>query len=130
MSRQLPDSAPLTVSQLTAFGLLCGDVFCAIMALCSMAYCALPPHTVLPLQNPNRTILGAPQTQYVKDQLSAAQGAQTWKVLGQQVWRQQPARLMTIYPLEPMHICVPRSNCLHVCPSSTAAMLHGSLLPT
>ena len=43
------------------------------------------PHSVLTLQNPNRTILGAPQTQYVKDQLSAAQGAQTWKVLGQQV---------------------------------------------
>ncbi len=38
-----------------------------------------------PLQNPTRTILGAPQTTYLKDQLSAAQGSQTWKVLGQQV---------------------------------------------
>jgi alkaline phosphatase D len=35
--------------------------------------------------NPNRTILGAPQTQYLKDQLSAAEGKQTWKILGQQV---------------------------------------------
>ena len=41
--------------------------------------------TLLPVQNPTRTILGAPQTQYLKDQLSAGQGSQTWKVLGQQV---------------------------------------------
>lgn len=37
------------------------------------------------VQNPNRTILGAPQKQYLKDQLLAANGKQTWKVLGQQV---------------------------------------------
>jgi phosphodiesterase/alkaline phosphatase D-like protein len=37
------------------------------------------------LQDPNRTILGAPQRTYLKDQLSAAEGKQTWKVLGQQV---------------------------------------------
>ena len=36
-------------------------------------------------QNPDRTILGAPQKQYLKDQLLAANGKQTWKVLGQQV---------------------------------------------
>ena len=49
----------------------------------------------LPMQNPTRTILGAPQTQYLKDQLSAGQGAQTWKVLGQQVCFQLLATLQT-----------------------------------
>ena len=37
------------------------------------------------LQDPNRTILGAPQREYLKSQLSAAEGKHTWKVLGQQV---------------------------------------------
>ena len=37
------------------------------------------------LQNPNRTILGAPQQKFLFDQLSEAQGSQTWKILGQQV---------------------------------------------
>jgi phosphodiesterase/alkaline phosphatase D-like protein len=35
------------------------------------------------VQDPNRTILGAAQRTYLKDQLS--EGKQTWKVLGQQV---------------------------------------------
>ena len=39
------------------------------------------------LQNPNRTILGAPQQKFLFDQLSEAQGSQTWKILGQQVCR-------------------------------------------
>jgi alkaline phosphatase D len=37
------------------------------------------------VNDPNRTILGAAQRTYLKDQLSAAEGKQTWKVLGQQV---------------------------------------------
>jgi hypothetical protein len=45
------------------------------------------------VQNVNRTILGPRQTQYLKEQLSASQGQQTWKVLGQQVRFQLPARV-------------------------------------
>ncbi len=37
------------------------------------------------VQDPNRTILGSTQKEYLKQQLSAAEGKQTWKVLGQQV---------------------------------------------
>ena len=42
------------------------------------------------LQDPNRTILGAPQREYLKSQLSAAEGKHTWKVLGQQVRGSKP----------------------------------------
>ena len=38
------------------------------------------------LQDPSRSILGAQQKAYLKDQLSQAQsGGQTWKIIGQQV---------------------------------------------
>ena len=45
----------------------------------------MPDGSCRGLQDPNRTILGAPQREYLKTQLSAAEGKHTWKVLGQQV---------------------------------------------
>jgi phosphodiesterase/alkaline phosphatase D-like protein len=50
------------------------------------------------LQDPSRTILGAPQKAFLQSELLAAEGKQRWKVLGQQV------RCKTTCNLDPMRL--------------------------
>ena len=72
---------------------------------------------VLP-QNPNRTILGAPQQKFLFDSLSAAQGKQTWKILGQQVRFQLPSHAM-LCSASVVRKCI-ISRCPQVCCRSSA----------
>lgn len=88
----LPSCAPVAVCAATC-QMRAG---CHVLAALAETTCML-----LPVQNPTRTILGAPQTQYLKDQLSAGQGSQTWKVLGQQVCFQLPVTIQPRHSSQP-----------------------------
>ena len=68
------------------------------------------------LQDPNRTILGKAQTEFVKTQLSAGQATQQWKLLHQQA-RMQLIRILTLHAACMHAIC---GDCPHPIPGESA----------